>query len=304
MPSAFSQTKVLALGESTTAAVPGYRKKFFELAKADYQNIDMIGPNSDGANLSYDGDNAGFRGKICSDLFKWIDTTSVNYSADIVILWEGTNDCGWGYKFYENNLSIIDELSLLVNEICSKYPDALIFVSSVPPMSDDAYGEYNTPSGIANANVTTLNNAMPGMINLKINEGKKVHFIDARSLLSLSEDISFDGIHPNQKGYDKMGVLFYQAIYPYLTSIKTGNENEVVVYPNPVTHYQLTIKSNSSVNEKISISLFNILGSLVYSVDVTYSPAINISLPQYIAKGIYLLKYDNGVTPVVPIYFT
>ena len=104
-----SQTKILAIGESTTAAAPGYRKKFLDLAKADNLIIDMLGPNSDGAQLSYDGDHAGFRGTTCSDLVKWIGSGEVKYSPDIVILWQGTNDCGWGYQFYSNQ--IIYELS-------------------------------------------------------------------------------------------------------------------------------------------------------------------------------------------------
>lgn len=298
-PSALSQIKVMALGESTTAAAPGYRKKFFDLSKANGLNIDMIGPNSDGAKLSYDSDNAGFRGKICSDLLKWIDSECLNYSPDIVILWEGTNDCGWGYKFYIDNHTIIDELSLLVNIICIKYPDAHVFVASIPPMSNSAYEEYDAPAGLANSNAKTLNNEMPGMINLKISEGKKVHFIDARSLLSVATDISSDGIHPNQKGYDMMGVLFYNTIHPYLTSLNTENESDVVIYPNPVTDYQLIIKSKYNAIDEISLSIYNIIGSLVYSADIKYSPAISFLLPENLTKGLYLLKINTGINTVI-----
>jgi lysophospholipase L1-like esterase len=215
-PPGLSQTKIMALGESTTAAAPGYRKKFLDLANSDNLIIDMIGPNSDGTQFFFDGDHAGFRGKTCSDLLEWIGSGEVKYSPDIVILWEGTNDCGWGYQFYTQDHQIIDELSFLIDKICAEYPDALVFVGSVPPMTDTAYGEYNTPTGIANGNVIALNNAMPEMIKSKVREGKKVQFVDARSLISVSTDISSDGIHPNQIGYEKMGALFYNAVYSYL----------------------------------------------------------------------------------------
>lgn len=224
-PPGLSQTKIMALGESTTAAAPGYRKKFFDLVKADNMIIDMIGPNSDGAHSSYDGDHAGFRGITYSDLVKWIGSGEVKYSPDIVILWQGTNDCGWGYKFYIQSHQIIDELSLLIDKISVEYPNARIFVGTVPPMADTAYGEYNTPKGIANENVTTLNNAIPEMINSKVMDGKKVHFVDARAILSVHTDISYDGIHPNQMGYDKMGELFYNSVRPYLyTADKLNNQ--------------------------------------------------------------------------------
>lgn len=215
-PAEISPTNIMALGESTTAAAPGYRKKFVDLAKEDNLNIDMIGPNSDGTQLSFDDDHAGFRGRTCSDLLLLIDSELANYTPDIIILWEGTNDCGWAYQSYIQNHQTIDELSLLIDKIFVKYPGVRLFVGSVPPMSDAAYGVYNTPQGVANGNVIALNNAMPEMIHSKVMAGKKVHFVDARSILSVSTDISSDGIHPNQTGYEKMGVLFYNAVHPYL----------------------------------------------------------------------------------------
>ena len=223
-PSAFSQIKIMPLGESTTAAAPGYRMKFCDLAKTDGLSIDMIGPNSDGTGLSYDGDNAGFDGLTCSELINKIYLDLAGYSPDNVLLWEGTNDCGWAYQFY--------------------------------------------------------NNAMPGMITAKADSGKKVYFVDARSL-SIATDISNDSIHPNQTGYDKMAVLFYNKVKPFLTSPFMGTpdieESVMSVYPNPVTDYQLTINLNRIITEKISISLYNLTGIQVYSTDVRYAPAISIS---------------------------
>ena len=189
----------MAFGESTTFDPPGsYRMKFYDLAKADGLSIDMIGPFSDGTGLSYDGDNAGFIGNPCTVLIEKLDSIYTYYSPDIILLWEGTNDCGWYYKYYINNHPIINELSLLVDDICLKYPNALVLIGSIPPMSNTAY--YPTPTGMANSNVTTYNDAMPGMIAAKAATGKKVHFIDARSLLNDSTDLKSDGVHPNTVG--------------------------------------------------------------------------------------------------------
>lgn len=292
--SAFSQIKILPFGESTTKSIPGYRKILCDLAKADGLSIDMIGPNSDGEGLSYDSDNAGFTGSTISDLHIWLNSQYVNYAPDIIILLIGTNDCGWGYKFYKDNQSIIDELSALVNEISIKYPTTRIFVSSIPPMSDSAYTEFQTPIGKASENARIFNDAIPGMIATKRDAGKKVYFIDTRSLLKLSTDISADGIHPNRQGYEKIGVLFYSAIHPYLTST-LGDEGDLLVYPNPVNNYQLTIKLSSSVAERMTLSVYNMFGNLLYYADEKYSREISVSLPPYLVGGSYILKIDTGI---------
>jgi len=297
-PPAFSQKKVMPFGESTTVGPPAYRKKFCDLAIADGLSIDMIGPNSDGPGLSYDGDNAGFIGITCSLLIDKLYSDCNGYSPDIVLLLEGTNDCGWNYQYFTDGHPIIDELSLLIDSISLKYPNALIFVGSIPPMASTSYAYF----GVAKANAAIYNEAMPGMIAAKAASGKKVHFVDARSL-SIQTDISSDSIHPNQAGYDKMAVLFYNAIKPFITTIVTGTSEleagEVLVYPNPVTNYQLTINLNNSTTEKVSLSLYDMTGKQIYSADVSYSPSIPISLPQYLTKGLYFLKVKNGMNMVI-----
>ena len=226
----------MAIGESTTAETSGYRKKFCDLAVADGLSIDMVGPNSNGT--GYDADNAGYNGYTCLDLINKLRSFYKYYSPDIVLLLEGTNDCGWNFKFYPT-IPPINELSLLIDTICLKFPDALIFVSSIPPMSDNAFTAEQTPFGVAKANAIAFNNAMPGMINIKIASGEKVYFINARALLN-DTDILSDGIHPNQNGYDKIGEQFYNTVKPFIMGTAK-------VYPNPLTNHKLTIDLNTEM---------------------------------------------------------
>jgi lysophospholipase L1-like esterase len=274
------QTKIMAIGESTTADPSSYRKKFYELATAEGLSIDMVGPNSGGT--GYDADNAGYYGKTCLDLTNFLQSFYKNYSPEIVILLVGTNDCGWNYRIYPN-ITPIDALSILIDSICVKYPDALIFVSSIPPMLDNAFtGPDQTPSGVAQANGVTYNNAMQGMINTKIASGEKVHFIDARGLLNAT-DILSDGIHPNQNGYNKLGVLYYNTIKPYI--LKT-----IKVYPNPVLNYTLKIDLPSDLTENVLLNIYSMTGSMVfYQNCIKYTSPITISLPKTLPFGLYLL---------------
>jgi lysophospholipase L1-like esterase len=240
--SALSQTKIMALGESTTFDIRGaYRKKFCELANADGLSIDMIGPHSDGTGLNYDGDNGGFNGNPCTLIIDTLRKFYTYYSPDILLLLEGTNDCGWYYRYYLNDHPIIDELSLLIDEICLKYPETLVFVASIPPMSDSA--SFPAPLGIANENVTAYNNSIPGLINFKIAAGKKVSFIDMRQLLSIA-DITSDGIHPNIEGYNKIGEAFYNATKAFIVNIDT-----VINKKNQIIDFQsIPLKTYGDVN--------------------------------------------------------
>lgn len=384
-PSAYSQILIMPLGESTTQVSPAYRKHFYDLAQADGLSIDMIGPNSDGTGLSYDSDNAGFHGFTCSELITKLHTFT-EYLPDIVLLLEGTNDCGHLYDDYYppvvdgKVVTPIDQLSLLVNEICLKYPNALVFVSSIPPMGVNAYVGAGTPAGIAKENAEVFNDEMPGMIAAKASSGKKVYFVDARSL-SILTDILADSIHPNPVGYAKIASLIYNAVKPSLinsgvslpetalltigdtttlipvclpagsvqavtwssgstsatvstaglvtgvsfgtaiikatskidtsknssctvtvteiTAINNIREHEMLIYPNPVTNYRLTINSNSNFEGKISLFIYNLSGHQVYASEVGYAPSVSISLPQYLIRGLYFLKVQDGKNTVI-----
>lgn len=384
-PSSYSQILIMPLGESTTQAIPAYRKTFYDLAIADGLSIDMIGPNSDGPELPYDSNNAGFIGFSCSELITKLRTFT-EYLPDIVLLLEGTNDCGHLFdKYYPpivngHVVTPIDQLSLLVDEVSLKYPNALIFVSSIPPMGYSAYTTAGIPAGVAKSNAKVFNDSIPELIAAKSLSGKKVYFVDARSL-TVQTDISNDSIHPNAVGYAKIGSFFYNAVKPsfansgvtlpetallavgdtttliaicqpagsvqavtwtsssssatvsssgVVTGVSLGTatvtatskidisksassivtvteitaldnvaEHEVLIYPNPVTNFQLAIKVSNGIEGNISLSLYTLSGYRVYSSEVGYAPEISIALPQYLAKGLYLLEVKIGKIKVV-----
>ena len=291
--SIFSQTKIMAFGESTTAMIPAYRKTFYDLATADGFNIDMVGPNSDGTGLSYDGDNAGFIGFPCAELITKFDSFYINYNPDIILLLEGTNDCGWVYSEYWPVTTLsgvtrtpIVELSSLIDTICLKYPNTEIFVSTIPPMSNLAYAYIPARVGVANANVIVFNNAMPAMIALKVSAGKKIHFVDNRSVLTVA-DLSSDGIHPNTDGYNKIGTAFYTVVKNFMNNIsmidqtitfstippKTYGDNDFTITANASSGLGVNFSSDNIAVATVTDNLIHIVG--VGTVTITASQAGN-----------------------------
>ncbi|WP_247660094.1 ricin-type beta-trefoil lectin domain protein, partial [Micromonospora sp. D75] len=69
------------------------------------------------------------------------------------------------------------------------------------------------------AAVRTFNAALPGIVQSKVNAGKRVHLVDQYSALTTADLI--DGIHPTATGYDKMAAVWYRALQSVSGSIGT-----------------------------------------------------------------------------------
>ncbi|HEX8548753.1 MAG TPA: CBM35 domain-containing protein, partial [Cytophagaceae bacterium] len=126
---------------------------------------------------------------------------------DAVLIWEGTNDSGWASQNGDTT-----SVGKLVDRVLELYPNAEVFVASIPPMSYNAYEsvEHKRLAGVAQKNGETFNKNLPTLVANRAKAGKKIHYVDATSLTLA--DVSSDGIHPNQQGYDKMGTLFFEAL--------------------------------------------------------------------------------------------
>jgi len=289
--STFSQTKVLCIGESSTSSYnPGYRGKLKTLL-AGIGSYTFIGPLSD-----TDGKHAGYSGEPCYTLYgdgtygnlRITNLKNSGYNPDLILLLEGTNDCGWAYQAYSVGRTLASELSTLIDVICANFPNAKLFVSAIMPMSNSAYYDVPTPNGKAASNVIIYNNAMPNTISSQAAEGKEVYYTGANTVLL--SDLSSDGIHPLQKGYDKIANSFFNAIKAQITDVTTDIKNNklggaAVYFQNKEIRVDLTGVSGES-----SIAVFNSLGVEVKAVQsVKALASIVVSV-----KGIYFVRVINS----------
>jgi len=104
---------------------------------------------------------------------------------------------------YQNPNGADQRLGTLIDHIVADAPDALVVVSNIIPF----------PSG-ASA-VTTFNKAVPGVVKQRTDAGKHVIFVDQFAGFQNS-DLGSDQVHPNEGGYEKMAVKWYDAIKQYL----------------------------------------------------------------------------------------
>jgi hypothetical protein len=111
---------------------------------------------------------------------------------DVILLEIGTNEMWRGESFAAG---AIDRLGELIDTITLVAPRALLFVSSIPPLRDNA----------ANALAAQFNAAIPSLVALKKAAGANVAFANIGAAIDRSSDLSVsDGVHPDDGGYAKM----------------------------------------------------------------------------------------------------
>ncbi|MDE6780363.1 MAG: hypothetical protein K2J40_02750, partial [Ruminococcus sp.] len=244
--------KIMPIGDSITHGYQlsgGYRKYFYHFLSDDY-DIDMVGPNSDYPDtftwlkeeVTYDTDHCGYSGYA----IQYMDGTETRqgiletlrdgnylqtYDPDIIMLQIGTNDILSAY-----NDGITDRLENLINYISDNTnDDTVIFVSTIPhidavKVSDWcwAYGDVkysSTPEDfdkIVNDYVDSYNKSIPLLVDKLQDEGKNVEFADIycaiqENGLTIDKDKHLeDGVHPNEKGYARIGMNWANTIFKYI----------------------------------------------------------------------------------------
>ncbi|MFI6512059.1 RICIN domain-containing protein [Streptosporangium sp. NPDC050855] len=191
--------RVMPLGDSITEGtqVPGgYRIGLWQRLAAGRYTVDFVGSQFNGPGSLGDHDHQGHPGwridQIDANITGWART----YNPRTVLLHIGTNDILQNY----NVAGAPQRLSTLIDRITATVPDADVFVATVIPLSN---------AGQAAA-ARTFNAAVPGIVQAKVNSGKRVHLVDMHSKLTTSDLI--DGIHPTAGGYDKMAAAWYAAL--------------------------------------------------------------------------------------------
>ena len=192
--------RILPLGDSITFGIGysgGYRVELFRKATADGKKITFTGSVSNGP-MMVDGapfprSNEGHSGWKIDQLLPLIPMPALQPVPHIVLLMIGTNDIA-----QNDDLSNAPRrLGGLIDKLSMNAPDALIVVAKVTPLSRSMA-------------VQTYNAAIPPLVEERAAAGKHVIWVDQFTGFPTSE--LGDGVHPNQKGYERMAGVWYGAI--------------------------------------------------------------------------------------------
>ncbi len=222
--------KVMLFGDSITDGFwleGGYRtflcNKLEENELSQY--VDFVGTKSSGD--CYDNQHEGYTSFSIDNIAtsitggragvtRYADRAMEKGEPDVVCLQIGTNDI---LSLYELDTAG-ERLEVLVDKIFAKLPsDGKLFLATIPYMdaNDTTYisAEHFTVEFMDEC-VDNYNAQVRALVEKKQSEGKNISLADVNGVLS-KEDL-YDGVHPNEKGYEKMGDFWYGVISDYITN--------------------------------------------------------------------------------------
>jgi len=190
----------LPVGDSITYGINyegSYRPELFHKAVMAGQKITFTGTLQNGPTTV---DNMPFPRRYEATSGITIDGISMQITknkaldmpADIVLIHIGTND-----MYMSDPGGAPDRLGKLIDQIATGLPNALICVAKIIPLQMSA------------SNVTTYNNAIPGVVAQRVAQGKHVIVVDLNTGFPAGD---MDTVHPYQSGYQWMGDKWYTAI--------------------------------------------------------------------------------------------
>lgn len=220
---------LMCLGDSITDGfwmTGGYRNTLCDLITENGQQaqVDMVGPNWGGT--GYDTQHAGYSGYSVDNIAQedsisgqrtgissFIDWLMTDYPADVVFLQIGTNDI----------LSLYDlehygaRLEALVDHILPTLPeDGALYLATLPCMdaTNTLYiNEYYFTVESMDAAVEQCNAQIRALVEKKRSEGARIMLADVNGVLEKSD--LYDGVHPNEEGYRKLGAFWYTQLCGY-----------------------------------------------------------------------------------------
>ena len=209
MASVFGGTplRVMPLGDSITQGTPipgGYRAPLYELLTHAGFDVDFVGNQTDNGVASLpDSNHEGHPGYFISQIdTNWPTWISTIADPDVILLLIGTNDYGWNQPAGE-----INRLDQLISDIAASRPLARLIVANLLLRTDNA--------SVDQAIQTDFNPYVPGIVSQHQALGQRVFFTDLRSAVGASD--LYDGVHPNQSGYNKMAANWFTAITNAIT---------------------------------------------------------------------------------------
>ncbi|MGC5029464.1 cellulose binding domain-containing protein [Micromonospora sp. DT229] len=218
--------RIMPLGDSITGSPGCWRALLWNrLQSAGHSAIDFVGTlGPQGCGQPYDGDNEGHGGYLATNVANqnllpgWLSATR----PDIVLMHFGTNDV-W------SNIApttILTAYSRLVDQMRASNPAMRILVAKIIPMAPSSCPECGQRT-------VALNNAIDGWAAGRTTSQSPIVVVDQWTGFNTATD-TYDGVHPNAAGDQKMSDRWYPALVSALTGIPTPTPTPTpTVTPTP-----------------------------------------------------------------------
>lgn len=220
VPAQAAAVRIMALGDSITGSPGCWRALLWErLREAGHTDVDFVGTlPPQGCGIAHDGDNEGHGGALVTNVADqnqlpgWLSATR----PDIVMMHFGTNDV-WSNR---PTATILAAYGKLVDQMRADNPDMKLLVAQIIPMNPSTCGECGQ-------RVSALNAAIPGWAAAKTTARSPVVVVDQWTGFSTAAD-TYDGVHPNAAGDQKMAGRWFPALTALLGAGPTTSPTPTV----------------------------------------------------------------------------
>lgn len=201
---AATPVRVMPLGDSITGSPGCWRALLWNrLQSTGYPDVDFVGTlGPQGCSVPYDGDNEGHGGYLVTNVANqnllpgWLTATR----PDVVLMHFGTNDV-W------SNIApatILAAYSKLVDQMRASNPGMVVLVAKIIPMNPPTCAECGQ-------RVVALNAGIDGWAAGRTTAASPVVVVDQWTGFNTATD-TYDGVHPNAAGDQKMSDGWYPAL--------------------------------------------------------------------------------------------
>lgn len=207
-PAQADPVRIMPLGDSITGSPGCWRAILWNrLQDSGYRDIDFVGTlGPQGCGQPYDGDNEGHGGALVTNVADqnqlpgWLAATD----PDVVLMHFGTNDAWSG----RSTSAILAAYDTLLNQMRANNPRMRVLVAQIIPMNPGTCPQCGQ-------RVVDLNAAIPGWAASRSTAQSPVVVVDQWTGFSTASD-TYDGVHPNASGDQKMADRWYAALTPVL----------------------------------------------------------------------------------------
>ncbi len=196
--------RVMPLGDSITGSPGCWRAVLWNrLVNSGYTDIDFVGTlPTQGCGQAHDGDNEGHGGELVTNVAdqNLLPGRLAATRPDIVVMHFGTNDV-WSSISPDR---ILAAYTKLVTQMRASDPDMRILVAQLIPMN---------PSSCAACaqRVVDFNARIPDWARATSTDRSPITVVDQWTGFSTATD-TYDGVHPNASGDDKIAARWYPAL--------------------------------------------------------------------------------------------
>ena len=216
---------IMPLGDSITEGIAGstydigYRRTLYLSLTAAGYDVDFVGSCANGNLTDFDRDHEGHGGwcanEIRDNIIGWLTSTP----ADIVLLKIGTNDIWHNDHVSGANQppsEIIVEISQILDNI---HTFELANETSITVVLAKIINRGSDASDLVLEYTSELNDLIEDLYNTRNGDGNtpKLALVDMYNALTYPGDLA-DTAHPNDRGYEKMGYVWFNALDPLMES--------------------------------------------------------------------------------------